>query len=321
MHDITKGSFPENAKVLGSTFLAHILVLETEAIDTLISEGGQVSDEQWQSLDTLEELMKHVLSEIGSNPQISWVAMSLFEQLTTYRDNFVLSGLHALCGVEEQAIEKRDDPVLDALIELCVVVYPYTLIPCTGMGWQSIYIPALFRAEIEQHFQQAVLNDATLSKLFGGPEDSPLMIHGYTYDSLGHGGAVQLVGLSRMIMENAAKISKFRGGSLVEFINAACEQIVAVRTAIDGEPVKVPAFALFVGTGMPEGHVLELGDGTLQPVSQQHFGLFSKEAMPSGTKDGFIGMVLETSVEYKLLIVPEGSERDGKGWPVDMNSP
>lgn len=318
MHEIEKGRFPKHAKVLGVTFLAYILVLEAETIDTLIAEGGQVSDEQWQSLEFLEKLMTQALLEMGSNPQIGWIAMRSIEQNTRNQNKFLLSELHAFCRDDEHVVEKRDDPVLDTLIELCVVAYPYTLIPHTGMGWRSIYIPTLFRENIEQHFQQAVLKDASLSKLFNGPEDSPLMIHGSFYDSLGRGGGVQLAVLSGTILENAAMISKFRDGSLNEFINAACEQIEAVRGAIGGTPVSVPAYALFVGTGMPEGHELELEDGTLHPVSQQHIGLFPNEAMPSKTEDGFIGMVLETSVEFKLFVVPENWERDGKDWPVEF---
>lgn len=318
MPKIAKGRFPKNAKVLGATFLAYISRLEVEAVNELISEGGKVSDNQWKSLEFLDQLMTQALLEMGSNPQIGWVAMRCIEQWTRNQDSFVLSELRETCGTDEITIEKRDDPVLDALIELCVVAYPYTLIPHTGMGSRSIYIPSFFRTAIEKLFQQAILEDASLSKLFNGPKDSPLMIHGQTYDSLGRGGSVQLAMLSGTILENAAMISKFRNGSLNEFINAACEQIEAVRGAIDGRLVRVPAYALFVGTGMPEGHELELEEGTLHPVSQQHFGLFPNQVMPSKTKDGFIGMVLETSVEYKIFIVPESWERDGKDWPVEF---
>lgn len=318
MYEIVKGRFPKNAKVLGTTFLAHILVLEAEDVEKLISEGGQVSDEQGKSLEFLEQLMKQALLEMGSKPQIGWNAMRSIEQGTQNHDEFSLSAIYALCGGDAAGSEERDDPVLDAMAALCAVAYPYTLIPYTGMGTRSTFIPTLFGTKLEQSFQDAVLEDASLRKLFNGPADIPLEIFGNTYDSLGRGGGVQLAVLSSTILENAAQISKFGDASFDAFVNAACEQIKIVRGAIDETPVRVPAFALFVGTGMPEGHELKLKSGTLHPVSQKHFGLFPNSAMPSKTDEGFIGMVLETTVEYKLFIVPEDWEREGKDWPIDF---
>lgn len=318
MYEISKGRFPKNAKALGTAFLSHTLVLKVEELDALISEGGQISDEQGKSLDFLEQTMKQAFLDMGSNPPIGTIAMLCLEHMTHNKDKFLLSDIYALCGGEEKKIEDKGDPILNAITLLCEAAYPYTLIPYTGMGWRSTYIPSIYSTKIEQDFKDAVLEDAIFRKLFNGSIDTPLMIHGNTYDSLGRGGGVQLAVFSRIILENASIISKFRDGSFNAFFDAACEQLIAIRGAIEGNSVTVPAFALFVGTGMPEGHNLELENGTLHPVCQKHFGLFPKNALPSKTEEGIIGMIFETTVEYKLFIVPENWKRKGKKWPIDF---
>ncbi|WP_346914240.1 hypothetical protein [uncultured Roseibium sp.] len=310
---------PMVAKILGREILSYVLAIDAGSIEKLIREGGLISKKQSDALKQLDGIAQHARGVSGDTPRLGYAAQRTIEEITLRYGKALFSELRESCAGKRLKLPIKNDPVLDALILLCEIVYPYVLIPIKTLWEREIFVPNLYGLKEEDTFEDAVLNDEFIRILFHDDVAGNGKC-GLRYDSIGVGGGVQSVAWSRTILENAALAMMLRCGSFEDFVEAACQQVLAVRAALQEKEVSVPAFALFVGTGLTVDQQIDLGGRYLYPVNRNCIDLFPVGARPSTSESDIIGFILEVSIEYRLTVFPEEPKREDQKWPVELTT-
>ncbi|MCJ8324983.1 MAG: hypothetical protein HRU29_09490 [Rhizobiales bacterium] len=313
---ISKKEFSALAALFGRDYLAYILNFDLKLIPILEKGGGDLSDTQTEVIQLLKPIVEQLKFSNPRPNQLGIGGAHYFHNLKTPDNEYLSSVLRKIAVPEKKELKQTDDPVLESLSELCRVAYPYLLIPIDGFSHFNREAPSLHGMPKMRVFLDAVINDPVLIKLFNIVGDDPHGINtsGSIYTSLDSGGGIQLATFHRIIFHNSWVQMKLQSKqSLEDFIEIACSQIIAARKAIKGELVFTPTFAFFDGTGIEEGHKIELKDGVLYPISKDMLPYMPHDTIPSNFTNGLAGMMLETTTEFKINIEPvRSSSKSGK---------
>ena len=305
MKQIAKNHFPKYTAVFGVPFLSYVLNLDSSKIIELQTEGGEVHDITFEMINSLNGVME-TAKKNQSDTNIGHVEQLAIQNLRHSNGQFFFSVMREASVGERLKFPAQDDSVLDTLGILCAIAYPYILLPTSYYSGQMVILPSMCWMDEEKDFSEAVKNDPTLVKLFHTTDENNTW--GSVDNSLGTGGAVQLNFLSTYILTSAAILITLRTASPEAYFKAACDYVQAIRAAVNGEKATVPAFAFYAGTGLPEGKNIPLDTGELKPISKEAQRFIPPNSGISDTPMGKTGMMFETTVEFKICVLPKDSE-------------
>jgi hypothetical protein len=225
-----------------------------------------------------------------------------------------------LSGVENLHFDKSD-PVLSAVVPLCIAVFPYFLLPTSVDDpiTASLVLPTFFMTPEGSAFANALLGDERIRKLFHTVSDKEHETLGTVYTSSGHGGSLQLSTMLEIIFQSADALCRiWNDRSLVKFISAVDLLLKVIRKAISGESVTIPGVLLFSGVGVPENIEIDTRIGKICAIPSGILEFIPSSARPV-TRDGkLMGCMLVFDVDYEIAIFKRNDIQVGKEWPTHL---
>jgi hypothetical protein len=316
------------ADTFGTQLLAYLCAADEEAITRQLE--GQVAFDQAQE-QVLAQLLA-LATQLAANAAEDNVPVAMrLDVLGRFVESSGTSIGNVLRlqagGQIDLAIP--DDPVAGPLTLLLRDAFPLMLVPVERTFFYLHLTGAVWSSPHRKAFEEAVLADADLSRLFVEESEG----QGWTsmvYRSTGSGGSLQLWSLPDLLLTNAWSLGRLKGDSSRD---ALAETLVSLldllRRATRGKPCEVKALVAFTGIVLDGVEEIELPFGVLRSVHDHERALAppSLEGQISHTyaegesvTASYAGdIVLETTMEYRLKVEPPNV--DGfTVWPTDLRS-
>ena len=236
----------------------------------------------------------------------------------------VLPGLRAMAG-GDLVIEGSSDPAKQALAEICLDCYPFTLLPerHDQFHFGMLELPHFYGSEKLNRFVAAVRNDTILMSLFPeGTDDDMAGSHQY-FTSFRHGGGVQLVLLHQNLIQSGVALMHARNQSSTASLQLAVwEMLDALRGSLSGAAPKLPVFDLFDLVGLPNDFSFPMENSKLLGIPNNFVRHLPRDARPAQSWEGdMLGGILERQCEFKIAIMPSSFELGFQGnWPIEMTT-
>jgi Apea-like HEPN len=316
------------ADTFGTQLLAYLCAADEEAITHRLEGQVAFGQTQEQVLAQLLTLATQLAATAAEDNVPIALRLDVLGRFVESAGTSIANALRLQAGGQiDLAIP--DDPVAGPLALLLRDAFPLMLIPgertfshlhLTGAVWTSPYRKA---------FEEAVLADADLSRLFveeseGGDWRSMV------YRSTGSGGGLQLGLLADLLLTNAWWLGRLNGdcgrdalaGTLVSLLDL-------LRRATRGEPCEVKALVAFTGIVLDGVDEMQLPFGVLRSVRDHERELAPpsleghishKYGAGDGVTASYAGdVVLEATVEYRLKVEPQNFDTF-TAWPSDLRS-
>lgn len=277
-------------------------------------------------VDHLVPLAQRAALEQAEHP--GFPIVSALEPLTQVLPNLGMplgSALRSAAGGDVPAplvgSSSDADEVKSVLFQMAIDSYPVFLVPRTDR-WFGPRV-SLFHHPSRHRLEEALGADDSLSRLY--PDEDPgLGRSGSVFSSLGRGGGVQSVMFGETVIGSA-----WHAASMVApipaptaLLDAIDDSVDRIRAAVMGEPCEVRTLIFITGLTTEDGITIATPWGDLRALTdaERLAAPPSLEGAVSGTDANgrsvtvnYAGeLVLDTTVEYKLVV----SGRDG-----DMNFP
>jgi hypothetical protein len=216
------------------------------------------------------------------------------------------------------------DPVAAATRAIAAEAYPALLMQIPRRRFElGLRLP--FRSEARRRFEEAVLADTVLTRLFTERDTSMLgMSRGTVYRSTGHGGGLQLFGLAETLVGRSWDLTLAGGSIAFADLEAHLDSFLDVlRRAIVGKPTRVPVAVGLTGALFPDGlDRIQVAGGELFRVTDYDRRLIPEDmshglttTTPTGDTiaiDYAGDLVFRTTVAYELVL---GERELDAGWP------
>ncbi len=226
---------------------------------------------------------------------------------------------NAVRRVAGGVIAEPDPSLSDApltLVQLAIDVYPGFLVKEDDSPFRRMGMPiSIFHHPLSEQFQNQVLADSVLKKLF--PNDSESAgPSGSTMRTSGSGGGTQLWMFAETLLSSGWRLARLDAitPTIEGFIEKALESFDVVRSATSGGAAEIPVRVGLTGVLLPEGvNELELGSVHLRRTDDrdQHFvKMTNLEGQLTGTDEqgqtaviNYAGdLVMECNIPYLVEI-------------------
>jgi hypothetical protein len=321
-------------ETLGLPFLSFVLNADEQAVAARLQAGTSLAPKQ-------EQLLAALVSFLGTLPRAQDPADRLsvshaLGALARFQPSLGM-GWASACRVKAGGVielPERSDALRSSLLALARDLYPLFLLPLPSEEGERFFAKPpvwdpLYAHPERKRFEEAVMADATLSRLF--PEETPHSGRvGYWSCSTGSGGSFQLSLFADMVLQNGWRVSSHQSAhpSLMEYATKGLDLVDVIRDAVNGRQVTITALVGITGLRLPENAVLDLPWGKLREVSD-----VDRQFIPPGlagklgttAEDGrdvvihYAGdVVMELQVPYKVKL---GRMDPLVGqWPLDLTS-
>jgi hypothetical protein len=320
-------------EILGPKFLAYALHTDEARVNARLQGAQQLAPVQEAALGELISFLGTISQDpITEHPMLRSISLSALAEFRPELGRSWASATRVAAGARDDLPIGRSD-LERSLIAIAADVYPLCLLPQAdddhfGLRFGPSLTTPVFRHPQTEVFQAAVMQDATLKRLF--PEENEQSgRYGTVYRSTGSGGGIQLSMLAPGLLENAWQAASQLDSdvSLASYVTAGQEQLDAIRKAVQGKPLTVKALVGVTGLRLPENVSVELPWGCLRGVTES-----DRRLIPPGlggqlnttTEDGkqitinYAGdLVMEMDVPYKINL---GEFQGAEGWPTDLAS-
>lgn len=309
---------------LGTELLSYILNVDKEVMASLLADGGEITTDQQAALYQTEQVLSHVRSGRINNQVLEWHDTVTLAGLRFKDGRSVLTGLREIAGGETMP-QQNIDPVKQALAEISLDCYPYTLLKEYegNIPIRNFELPYFHGSEKLNRFIAAVREDKVLMSLFPDGANDDMDSSNFFYTSFGYGGSVQLVLLHSRLIESGIALMHVRGQNSAESLQSSVwEMLDVLRASLSGEKPMLPVFDIFDLVGLPEGAALSMGNSTLKGVPMRftrHLPKFLRlERIPDA---GISGLLLERPCEFNVLVrSPEFKLDFDNNWPIKISS-
>lgn len=176
----------------------------------------------------------------------------------------------------------------------------------------------IYRLAERQVLIDAVMNDASMSKLFTEVGKNDMDTYCEYMASSGRGGGFQLGFFPDTLVANAFELMKLRGDISQEALLLAIEETVQMLREIgEGKQIDVPAFVGFHNVGFDDFPEIDIESGKLRTYNDEIMSLLPNEARPSSL--GGVNKVLGLLLEYKYPYKAKLGKQDGNNrWPQEL---
>lgn len=310
-----------NVNAFGSALIAYSLNMDETTIKAIADGTAEPPANKAELLGELVQTLTTIRVSAALDNHSALLHLPNLMVADERGQHTIFNGWRLRSGGSIPAFQTGDS-VVDALAPLAAEVYPLVLAAAfVRHPGESIFLvrPPLGHPS-EKRFEEAVLADEDLSRLF--PQHSPDGISTSTkiIANTGRGGGVQLATFSNLVLNSAYVLMRMRlqlGAD--EFRTAISEVTEIIRQAARGEATSVPAWIGVGNVAIPDE--VELPWGMLRPYPYPtELELVPMEARPSvaGEEQTVLGMILETSYEYRIDIGAELNYEEPFEWPGDM---
>jgi len=318
---------------LGAAVLAYLLAIEISKVQERFGAGNRRAlDEVQESVIAQLVLVDGML--LDSNLPEGFLSREWSSRLTRRDESTGLSMgnlLRQLCGGQILKIPEHKSRMEELLIGLTIDAYPGLLVrePASHFrGFDSGLIGSLFNHPSSKEFQELVLGDGDLSRLF--PENSEHSgWSGNSQRSTGQGGSHQLWTFAESIISVAWSVSLLENEypSIDQLSGSALQLLGTIRSALRGEEASVPVRIGLTGVLLPDGRdTLDLGWARIRRSDERderHAWRSSIDGeLTTTSPDGqtvkikYSGdLVLECELPYKLIV---GDMDLRQGWPQEL---
>jgi Apea-like HEPN len=316
----------EVVRHFGLSLLAYVCNVDEARIQAIANGEGALSGTNGQILDEAVATLKALRF------QAAYEGVPVALLLTNIAHSNSTGGRHIFNIWREKSggalLELcTEDPVLSALAPLAADAYPTLLLlpqlserePFAGM-----IVHPTYGHPSEKAFEEAVLSDSELSRLFSTLGENAIETTGYITASTGRGGSLQLATLASLFIQAAYVLASIRGRLNPDGLHKGLVQVVeVVRRAMRGENVQVPAFVGFNNIALEESNTVELPWGQLRPYTGAGAELIPSTVRPPvlGEEGTSLGFVLEAAYDYRLKVgewTPSENEPPYFDWPESM---
>jgi len=204
------------------------------------------------------------------------------------------------------------DPVVDALAEIAIDIFPLLLaIPAiqTDQGFPGtlfLVTNPVFGSSEHRRFNAAVLADSAFNGFFPERTVDPLQTTSRWFmTSTGRGSSIQVALLAATIIQSAYGWMRLRSHLDSESFGSCLRDVVEVlRSAVAGENVSVPAYVGFNNIALPEGTAMSTVAGVLRTYPHGDDEFIPPEARAStlGGTSTRLGFVLESRFPFSLAM-------------------
>jgi hypothetical protein len=321
-------------EILGLRFLAYVLNVDEATLNARLQGGQQLAPMQEAALRELISFLGTISQDPvnAEHPALRSISLSVLGEFRPELGRSWVSATRIATGARDDVPTGRGD-LNTSLIAIATDVYPLCLLPQAdddhfGFRFGPSLTTPVFRHPQTEVFQAAVMQDATLKRLF--PEENEQSgRYGTVHRSTGMGGGIQLSMLAPGLLENAwqAATQIDSDVSLAVYVRAALQQLDAIQRAVQGKRMTVKALVGVTGLRLPENVSVDLPWGRLRGVTES-----DRRLVPPGlggqlnatTEDGqqitidYAGdVVMEMDVPYKIKF---GDVQSVEGWPTDLVS-
>ena len=250
---------------------------------------GTITEVQRGYVSELDKLMKALQEKQLDHTSINEALRGHLTDVTQSPQPLALM-THWHCGGVVNDLESKDDLEL-AIVELARDIYPSFLLPPEDTGvpmmrTESFRVTTgLFKHPANKRFQDAVLRDEMLAKLFDqdDPHSGPSVM---VYRSTFQGNGLQLWTLAGQVLQSVwrERVSD-EPLSIRDFMLQSLERWRFIKAAISGKKQSVGARIAFAGVRLPGGGNRDFGGGvTVREVSPRERSL-----APESIKDQLNG--------------------------------
>lgn len=322
MNTIEANEFPIYARSLGRELLAYALNIDPTHMQALMISGGPFSVEHRAALNAIDAI---VLQKKGnkSSQSLDWI------DVKNLADVRYTNGLNPFNSFRSQLggdcrVLPSDDPVKMALAKMCVDAYPASLLPLSGSFiLRRFEIPNFFNTPILQEFNEALMADGDLAKLFGDVGDNPFANGLRYYTSMGNGSNVQMGLVQENLIRSGFALMHLKGEySVADLQHATWKMVDILRSALGGRPTQVPHVAVFDLVGLPSSFNLQLREGQLSGIPEPFLKHIPQEATPATTASGdILGCLFIGECDYEISIPQDGLDHGtASDWPVNLSA-
>ena len=316
---------PGHTKGLGAPLLAYILNIDDEQAALYLKHGGPLTSQQQTTLNHMERVLNNVKQKRAQNMVLQWGDTETLSDFSDPSGRSIFNCLRMLNGGDLSHVV-YDDPVMNALSDMCVECFPSTLLPRAhdDPSFGRIALRRFFGKKQLKDFLSAVRMDDDLMSLFPDGIDDELVTSRRFFTSFGSGGCVQACLLHENILRSAVALMHSRTESSISaFQAAACEMLDILRAAVSGRPTKLPVFQIFGLIELPEDCEIPFKDSVLlrsPKLFLKHIPHTAHPATNSKNK-AVAGCMLKMDCDFNVQFVPSDTEPDfTDGWPLEISS-
>ena len=324
-------AFTQEGALLADTFglklLAYLTASSEGAVRQRLSGQGTLEARQEAVLPHLIVLAMQAAAAASTSGAPVHLHLSFLGQFNRAMDTSLGTWLRSQAGGEVQ-LRIPDDPVGRPLALMLRDIYPLMLLPEDRefRGHLGL-IGAVFGSPRRAAFEQAVMGDNDLSRLFPTPPQDASGPTTMLYRSTGSGGTMQLALLADVLLSNSWARAQASGRHDLESVGSELRaSLDLVRQAARGEPTEIPLLVAFTGLLLDGIDPIPLPYGTLRPIAEHERALAPRSiegtlshtvAEGEAVVISYAGdLVLESSIPYRIRVV---SNPDiAMSWPVDL---
>ncbi|MPZ21967.1 MAG: hypothetical protein GEU28_00105 [Dehalococcoidia bacterium] len=316
---------------LGEDALGYLLNLERHQVQELVSNPDRPRwDERREAaIQRLSSVAAQLQDEVAR--ELRW--SNWLGSCGDGQSESVGTIIRQSCGGEIKSALPETDPVTTSLTALAIDLYAVLLVlgredPRFGSHFGS----ATFRHPLDGRFQEAVLSDKELVKLFPhSPGQLDWQRQGNSLRSTGQGGGNQLAGFASSVITAGLDFASLAQAEVTvdSLVDGVRQMLTLVRSAIAGRPAVVPVRIGLTGVILPDTcQLLDLGWAKLRPADDRDERIVRRTALEGRlqghSSDGdtviirYSGdVVLETELEYQIEVHADVGTLDSK-WPNDL---
>ncbi len=223
----------------------------------------------------------------------------------------------------EKIYPLTEDPLVKSTSKIALEIFPLFLIKLPSNSHLFIntfsHLSSLtYKLAERRVLIDAIMNDASLSKLFTNVGENEMDTHCEYMASSGRGGGIQLAVFPDTLVANAYELMKLRGEiSQQALLSAVEETIQMLRQIGEGNQIEVPAFVGFHNVGFDDFSEIDIESGKLRAYNEEIMSLLPNEARPSslGGENKVLGLLLEYKYPYKAKL---GQQDGNNRWPPEL---
>jgi hypothetical protein len=317
------------ADTFGTQLLAYLCAADEEAITRQLEGQAALDQAQEQVLAQLLALATQLAANAAENNVPIALRLEALGRFDEQAGTSIGNALRLQAGGQID-LAVPDDPVAGPLTLLLRDAFPLMLIPAVQTFFPELHLAgALWSSPHRKAFQEAVLADADLSRLFVEESEGG----GWTsmvYRSTGSGGSLQLWTLPDLLLTNAWWHGRLNDDCSRDALAGTLVSLLDVlRRATRGEPCEVKALVAFTGVVLDGVDEMQLPFGVLRSISDHERELappsleghisYTNAEGDSVTASYAGDVVLEATVEYRLKVEPRNFDTF-TAWPTDLRS-
>lgn len=314
MVTISPAQISPHVKRLGIPLLSYVLNIGEDEVRNIINNGGDISVEQCNAIESLNNISDQVKLLRCKNQVIEKRDLQTFGQSLNSNGESVFKEIRDTINQESYIHQSYDDPLMGSFSKICENIFPIFLLPQFG---QDIFsnLPSLYGTRIENDFQAALINDSIISSIFPDTS-SDLNPSRVIYSSVGHGGSLQISQFSNLLLQKSYILMRLRNQLDLENLIAAGKNVLEMmRKAIQGESVTVPLVVCFGGIMIDDDIENNIDKGQIRKIHNGIIDVFPAETLPATNNDKHIGFIYQYEVDYKIKILPNHIDVSDE-WPV-----